>query len=56
MYKIIEEVPGVPSDERYYVSGPSLKYPHPTFATSQIAKDWCDKEGNTPYEIVPFEP
>lgn len=54
--RIVEEVPGVPDHERYFVNGPGLDYPYPSFPTLDEAKSFCEREGRVPYAVEPFEP
>lgn len=56
MYHIIEEVPGVPKSEQYFVTGPGIEHPFESFETVDAAKSWCDAEGKTPYKVRHFEP
>lgn len=53
---IIEEVPGVPDDERYFVTGPGFEYPYPHFSTKAAAESFLDGRGVRDYRFERFEP
>lgn len=55
-FRIIEEVPGVPASERYFVTGPGLSYPYPAFATQAEAQGFLDQRGVRDYSFEPFAP
>ena len=57
-YQIIEEVPGVPKEEAYFISGPGIDYNNPLRYASSVceAKRLCEKQGWVPYEVIHFEP
>jgi hypothetical protein len=50
--KIVEEVPGVPVNERYFIRVAGKTF---NFSTFNKAKDWCEKH-NLEYKFEPFEP
>ena len=66
--RIVEEVPGVPTEEQYFVTvdwdvkpAPEWlpgfeKYKHPHFADSASARKFCDERGWTVTKLEPFEP
>lgn len=54
-YRLVEEVPGVPPEEQFYVSkgyGKPLKW----FSTLQAARDWLKESCIEHYEFEPFSP
>jgi hypothetical protein len=54
--RIVEEVPGVPEDERWFISGPGFEYPnHPHFAQLADAKAFCEARGLA-FTVENFEP
>jgi hypothetical protein len=55
--RIVEEVPGVPRDEAYFLAGVGLpQYPnHLHFARASEAIAWCEANGHT-HAVEPFEP
>jgi hypothetical protein len=54
-YRLVEEVPGVPISERYFVSKGFTK-PIKHFATLQAARDWLYEQGVEDYQTEFFEP
>jgi len=56
VYWITEEVPGVPENERFYVTGPNIPAPWPHFATKIAAENWLRGAGVTEWKFEPFEP
>lgn len=56
MYKIHEEVPGVPEDERWFVTGPEIEYPYPKFCMKESAVAACKSNGWEPFDVERFEP
>ncbi len=56
-YRIIEEVPGVPASERWFVAGPTIRatlegsVPYPTFATLDAAREWLRAKGITEFVV-----
>lgn len=58
-YRIVEEVPGVPAHERYFVTGPlfllGVDAPVPQFATLDEARDFLVSMGVADFDVEPFE-
>lgn len=53
---IVEEVPGVPEDERYFVSGGPFRHPFPQFSTRLLAEKFLRERGITQWKYEHFEP
>lgn len=54
-YRIIEEVPGVPEHEKWFVTGPDIKAPYPSFYTLTGAKHHLIYERNVPEDQIDIE-
>ena len=54
--RIVEEVPGVPEDERFFVSGGQFKHPFPNFRTRLLAEKYLRERGVTQWQYEHFEP
>jgi hypothetical protein len=53
---IVEEVPGVPEDERFFVSGSPFKPPFPHFNTRLKAEKFLRDQGISQWSYENFEP
>lgn len=57
VYWITEEVPGVPEDEQFFVTGPGIEignFPH--FRTKADAEQFLRDKGVTEWKFERFEP
>jgi hypothetical protein len=54
--RLIEEVPGVPADEKYFICGGGFGYPYPQFSTKDAAEQFLRDKGITDYIFESFEP
>jgi hypothetical protein len=52
--RLVEEVPGVPEDERFFIVG--LGYPFPHFSTREVAESFLVARGVTEFAFEPFQP
>jgi hypothetical protein len=55
-YWIVEEVPGVPREEAYFVTGPLFGAPYPHFSSKVDAEKFLILRGITDYKFEPFVP
>jgi hypothetical protein len=54
--RIVEEVPGVPDNEKWFICGGTFEYPYLQFAECADAETYLKQQGIVDYTIECFEP
>jgi len=54
--RIVEEVPGVPETQRWFICGGKFEYPYPCFSSCGSAEGYLKQMSITDYTVEYFEP